>query len=65
MNELRAENERLKTDRSDSTTSEQSTNYAQGTQMATPPQALVTNTPTTKDAIRDEMKSLETLFYSL
>ena len=62
MKELRAENERLKTDRSESTP-EQSVNYARGTQLNTLPQALVV-TPdlTTQEGIQKEMYRLADLF---
>ena len=64
MKELKAENERLKTDRSESPP-EQSANYARGTQLNTNtlPQALiVTPDLTTQDGIQKEMYRLTDLF---
>ena len=71
MNELKAENarhkaenERLKTDRSESTP-EQSTNYTRGTQLNTNPlpQALVVVPDlTTQEGIQAEMFRLGALF---
>ena len=53
MQELKTENERLKTDRTDNTTTpEKSANYAQGTQMLLNTPSI---TPSTKEAIREEM----------
>ena len=64
MKELKAENEHLKTDRSE-TTPEQSANYARGTQLNTNtlPQALVV-TPdlTTQEGVQAEMFRLSALF---
>ena len=66
MQELKAENECLKTDCStdDTTTPEKLANYAQGTQML-----LNTTTQSTKaqkqEAIRKVMQQLQDLFHSL
>ena len=66
MQELKAENEHLKTDCSDDLrTQEQSANYTQGTEpQITTPQVLVPQ-PTTKEAICVETLGLNDLFYSL
>ena len=64
MQELKVENERLKTDRTDNTTTpEKLANYARGTQM-------VLNTPSStltqkQEAIWGEMQQLTDLFHSL
>ena len=65
MKELKAENERLKTDCSE-TTPEQSANYARGTQLNTLPQALVA-TPDLKthEGIQAEMFQLGVLFKTI
>ena len=63
VQELKAENERLKTDRSTDDTPEKSANYTWSQML------LNTTTPSTKEqkqeAIRKEMQQLEALFYGL